>query len=144
MSLTTVSEGFSASTTNVVNKPPPQTKIRVPSLQVASAAFFYFQHCTENNLSRIKKPISKASWQASKTAYHVADKGFTTIAKWATADHSGFGQTMNDMPKMGFIATCKYIALRFVLAIIGAVLSGALVFILIAFGIPLFIQLLLT
>lgn len=95
-------------------------------------------------MSRIKKPISKASWQASKTAYHVADKGFTTIAKWATADHSGFGQAMNDMPKMGFIDSCKYIALHFIFAIIGTVLSAALVFILIAFGIPLLIQLLLT
>lgn len=51
---------------------------------------------------------------------------------------------MNDMPKMGFIDTCKYIALHFIITIIGAVLSAALMFILIAFGIPLFIQLLLT
>jgi len=51
---------------------------------------------------------------------------------------------MNDMPKMGFIDTSKYIALHFIFAVIGAALSAALVFILIAFGIPLFIQLLLT
>lgn len=105
---------------------------------------FYFQHYTENYLSRIRKSFSKASWQASKTAYHVADKGFTHFAKWATTDHSGFGRAVNDLPKMGFIDSCKYIALHFIFAIIGAVLSAALVFILIAFGIPLFIQLLLT
>jgi len=95
-------------------------------------------------LRRNNNSFSTASWRASKTAYHIADKGFTNVAKWVTKDHSGFGRAMNDMPKMGFIDTCKYIALHFIITIIGAVLSAALMFILIAFGIPLFIQLLLT
>lgn len=95
-------------------------------------------------MHRNNKSFAKASWRVSKTAYHVADKGFTNVAKWVTKDHSGFGRAMNDMPKMGFIDSCKYIALHFIFAIIGTVLSAALVFILIAFGIPLLIQLLLT
>jgi hypothetical protein len=55
-------------------------------------------------------------------------------------DHTGMGRTMQEMPKMDFIATCKHILFSFFVTVLGALLSGVLIFILIAFGIPLFIQ----
>lgn len=95
-------------------------------------------------MRRSKSSISNTTWRASKAAYHQADKAFTHVAKWVTTDHTGFSRAMNDMPKMGFVDSCKYIVLHFIVAMLGALISAVLMFILIAFGIPLFIQFLLT
>lgn len=95
-------------------------------------------------MRRPKKSFAKASWQVSKSAYRHADKGFTHLAKWVTTDHTSFSRAMTEMPKMGFIDSIKYILTHFVIMLIGTLISMVLIFILIAFGIPLLIQVLLT
>lgn len=94
-------------------------------------------------MRRSKSSISTSTWRASKAAYHQADKAFTHAAKWGTSDHTGFSRALNEMPEMGFIDSCKYITLHFIVAMLGALISAVLMFILIAFGIPQFIQFLL-
>ncbi len=95
-------------------------------------------------MRRSKYSISNTTWRASKAAYHQADKAFTHAAKWVATDHTGFSRAMDEMPKMGFIDSCKYIAIHFIMAMLGALISAVLMFILMAFGIPLFIKFLLT
>lgn len=94
-------------------------------------------------MRRTKKSLAKASWQVSKSAYQQADKGFTHFAKWVTTDHTSFSRAMAEMPKMGFIDSIKYILTHFVIMLIRTFISMLLIFILIAFGIPLLIQFLL-
>jgi hypothetical protein len=94
-------------------------------------------------LSRSNKSLAKATWQASSNAYRASDKGITHFAKWVTTDHTGFSRAMDEMPKMGFLDTLKYVALQFVVSIIGSIISGLLIFILVAFGIPQLIRFLL-
>lgn len=94
-------------------------------------------------MSRSNKSLAKATWQASSNAYRVVDKGITHFASWATTDRTGFSRAMNEMPKMDFIDTLKYVLLHFVVSIIGTLISGFLILLLIAFGIPLLIGFLL-
>lgn len=72
---------------------------------------------------------------ASKIYRH-ADRAASTLGRWATTDHSGFSQSMLNMPTMGFIDGCRYILTHFIIAVIGALLSGLVVFMMIAVGIP--------
>lgn len=67
----------------------------------------------------------------------VTDKAVTGLFRWATTDHTGISQRLCNMPKMGFFDTLAYILVQFVLSIVAAVVTGALVFIVIAYGIPL-------
>lgn len=97
----------------------------------------------EIHLPRIIKPLAKATLHTSNRAYRIADKGFTNLAKWVATDHTGISRAIHDMPRMGFFATCKHILFCFFVTVIGVLLSGMLIFLLITFGIPLFIQLLL-
>jgi hypothetical protein len=43
---------------------------------------------------------------------------------------------MLKMPHMGFIDSCRYILMHLAIALAGAVLSGLMVFLMIAVGIP--------
>jgi hypothetical protein len=67
----------------------------------------------------------------------VTDKAVTGLFRWATTDHTGISQRLCNMPKMGFLDTLRYILVQLVLSIVAAVVTGALVFIVIAYGIPL-------
>ncbi|HQU80814.1 MAG TPA: hypothetical protein PLU47_15255 [Azonexus sp.] len=51
---------------------------------------------------------------------------------------------MSNMPPLGFKEACHYILVRFLIMLAGAVLSGAIVFVMIAFGIPALISFLLS
>jgi len=75
----------------------------------------------------------------AKTTVRTADKAVTGLTRWAITDHSGISKRLLSMPKMGFLDTLLYILLQLFVSIMGAVLTGAMVFVLIAYGIPLFL-----
>lgn len=102
---------------------------------------FYCLYVPETTLRRSK---SSSLARASKTAYLHTDKGFTHLAKWVTTDHTGFSRAMTEMPKKRFIASLRYTLTHLAISIIGTLISGVLIFILVAFGIPLLIKFLLT
>lgn len=73
-------------------------------------------------------------------AARAAGKSAAGIFRWATTDHSGMTHAMISMPKMGFIASIKYIFFCFCGTVIYAIIVGVLMFLLIAFGIPLLLR----
>jgi hypothetical protein len=68
--------------------------------------------------------------------YHHADRAASSLGRWATTDHSGFSQSMLNMPQMKFVEGCRYILVHLAIALAGAVLYGLMIFMLIAIGIP--------
>jgi len=60
-----------------------------------------------------------------------------------TTDHTGFSRSLSNMPPLGFKEACHYILVRFLIMLAAGVLSGAIVFVMIAFGIPLLLEALL-
>jgi hypothetical protein len=73
---------------------------------------------------------------AAKTAYRHTDRAASRLGKRITTDHTGLSQSLSNMPKMGFLDSCQYVATRFVIAVVASLIGGLLVFILIAFGLP--------
>jgi hypothetical protein len=47
---------------------------------------------------------------------------------------------LDNMPPMGFIDTMKFIAMHLLITIVGAFMTGIMVFFLVAYGIPLFLD----
>ena len=84
------------------------------------------------NYGRTLKNITSAA----KTSYRHLERAASAIGRWIITDHTGFTQAMLDMPKMGFKDTCYYIIVHFLILVASALLSGLLIFVMIAFGIP--------
>ena len=82
--------------------------------------------------SRTLKNITSAA----KNSYRHLDRAASAIGRWIVTDHTGFTQAMLDMPQMGFKDTCYYIIVHFLILVAGALLSGLLIFVMIAYGIP--------
>lgn len=90
--------------------------------------------------SRAMRNIGSNLGSAAKFTGRTTEKAAVGLARWATTDHSGFGDALTRMPKMGFMDSIKYIFVQFLIAIFCAVIGGVLVFVLIAFGIPFLIS----
>lgn len=65
------------------------------------------------------------AYNFAKTTWKYTDKAATGLTKWSATDHYGLGQSLDYMPKMGFVDTMKYILVHFLFSILGAVLSAA-------------------
>lgn len=97
---------------------------------------------SNGNRSQGMRNLRSAGTSTAKFTGRATEKSAVGLASWATTDHSGMARALSNMPPMGFFSTLWYILMQFLIAVAGAVLSGALVFILIAFGIPLLITIL--
>ena len=86
--------------------------------------------------SQAMRNLKSAGWQAAKFTGRTTDKAAVGLFRWAATDHSGMGRALNNMPSMGFLDTLKYILMQFLMVVVGSVISGVLMFLLIAFGIP--------
>ena len=89
------------------------------------------------------KNATKFANQSAKYAGHFADsagkyasKAITGLARWATTDHTGTTKLLANLPPVGFIDTIGIVLVTVVTALLGAVSSGAMLFLLIAYGIP--------
>lgn len=78
------------------------------------------------------KVTGRAASQAAKYAENTA----LGLARWATTDHTGTAKILANMPPMGFIDTIGMVLMTVVSSLLGAVASAAMVFLLIAYGIP--------
>jgi hypothetical protein len=70
---------------------------------------------------------------ARRQGRQLAEKVTVGLFHWATTDHSGISSVL---APMGFIDTVKFIFLQLLLVVANAILTGILVFLLIAYGIP--------
>lgn len=98
-----------------------------------------YRNPSSNIRSNGMRNLRSAGSSAAKFTGRTAEKSVVGLASWATTDHSGMGRALSNIPSMGLLDTLGYIIKQFLIAVAGAVLSGALVFLLIAFGIPLLI-----
>ena len=81
----------------------------------------------------------KNSASAAKTAYRHFDRAGSSFGRWLTTDHTGMSRAMIEMPSMGLFDTLYYVAMHFLIAIVGALLSGLMAFVIIYYGIPYFL-----
>jgi len=99
-------------------------------------------------MHRPRRPNSsralKNAASAARTSYQHLDRAASALGKWMTTDHTGFSRSLSNMPPLGFKEACHYILVRFLIMLAGAVLSGAIVFVMIAFGIPALLSFLLS
>jgi hypothetical protein len=95
---------------------------------------------TKRSRYRSATTSAKAAQFASQTA-KCAEKAIVGLGRWATTDHTGTVKFLADMPAMGFIDTMRTLLVTMVISILSAVLASFLLFLLIAFGIPLLLGL---
>ena len=91
------------------------------------------------NYSRTLKNLASTT----KSSYQHLDRAACALGRWATTDHTGFSQSLSNMPPLGFRDTLRYILTRFLITMAGGLLSAVIVFVMIAFGIPALISFLL-
>ena len=85
----------------------------------------------------MSKRTPRSSTQAARFAANAAEKAITGLGRWATTDHTGTAKLLANLPPMGFIDTLITVAVTVLCSLLGAVVSAALFFVLIAYGIPL-------
>lgn len=93
---------------------------------------------------RLSTSIARATGQSvialTKLTFRTTGKLADGLFRWATTDHLGVGRSLSNMPNMGFLDSLGYIAWTLVYGIVGALVAGLTAFVLIAYGIPLFID----
>ena len=78
----------------------------------------------------------RSSTKAARFAANAAEKAITGLGRWATTDHTGTAKLLANLPPMSWMDTFC-IALAYILcSILGSVVSAAMVYVLIAYGIP--------
>ena len=76
---------------------------------------------------------------ASRFANHsakYATKAIFGLGRFVTSDHTGSTKFLANMPSMGFVDTITMLLAHLLFGMLGAVVSGFLMFLLIAYGIP--------
>jgi hypothetical protein len=82
-----------------------------------------------------------SSWKAAKFAGRMAEESAVGLARWVMTDHTNTTQLLANIPKMGFIDTMVMTLVTIASLLLGAVVAGVMVFLFIAFGIPLLLSL---
>lgn len=93
-------------------------------------------------MSRSRNPHSRSFnsfAKATHTAYRCTDKGFSSLAKWATKDHIGVNRALSYMPMLGFFQTCRLIIYLFLLRLLGILGTVVVFYLMIAYGLPYFL-----
>lgn len=85
---------------------------------------------------KVTRNLSSAGMSVAKFTGRTTEKAVVGLFRWMATDHSGVGKALLNMPSMGFFETIGYVFRQFLYGVFGAVLTGALVFVLIAYGIP--------
>ena len=76
------------------------------------------------------------AWKATRYAAKAAEKAITGLGRWATTDHTGTAKLLANLPPMGFVNTLTFVLIHILFSILGAVATGFMVYVLIAYGIP--------
>ena len=95
------------------------------------------RHTHAGTRNRVVRNLKSAGREAAHLTGSISSKAATGLFKWVTTDHSGMSEAIDNMPKMGFIDSLKYILFHFLINVFVGLLGGFLMFVLIAYGIPL-------
>lgn len=66
----------------------------------------------------------------------IAEQSTICLARFATSDHTGSAKFFANLPRLNFVDTFTIVAAHIFATILGAFVSGCLMFLLIAYGIP--------
>ena len=88
-------------------------------------------------MARRKFTASKIATNATRCTANVAAKATTTLARWATPDHTGVAKLLANLPPMAWIDPLGIVLLTGLCSVLGAAASGALFVLLVVVGIPL-------
>jgi len=93
--------------------------------------------------SRGARNLQSAGRSVLGFAGRTADNAACGLARWATTDHSGIGNTLDNMPSLGFFGGISYISSVVFSGILRMLMHVAVVFFTIAIWIPFLIYLVL-
>ena len=74
--------------------------------------------------------------RTTRTAWKVAETAGVGLARWITTDPTGTAKLLGRLPAMGFIDTISMILMLIGTTILGAVTTGLMAYVLVAYGIP--------
>ena len=89
-----------------------------------------------NPRSRSMNTHRSSGWKTAQTAGRLSEKAAVGLFRRVSTDHTGFSESLRDIPSMGAADTFKYILMQFLCAFVVAVVNGVWVFVLIAFVLP--------
>lgn len=78
---------------------------------------------------------------AANSATSITEKAAVGLFRWMTTDHISNGSSIHFIPGTTFLGTLWNILVKLFFGILAAVLTGAIAFVMIAYGIPLLIDL---
>jgi hypothetical protein len=87
------------------------------------------------------RTASKIANHTANYAGRIAEKSIVGLARWAMTDHTNTTKLLANIPQMGFVDTLVMTLGTLVFLLLGAVASGVMVFLFIAFGIPMLLSL---
>ena len=82
-----------------------------------------------------------AVWNAVRFTMYQADDALSKLGSWIATDHTRKWHV--ELPGEGLMKRLWNLWVNFLISVVGTLLSGLLIFVLIAYGIPLLIQFLL-
>lgn len=85
--------------------------------------------------------LRSAGWDAAKFTGRTTEKAVVSLFRWASTDHINKGRPIQFIPGTTFLGSLGYILLELFLGILTAVLTGAIAYVMIVYGIPLFFSL---
>lgn len=77
------------------------------------------------------------------SASSITEKTVSGLFRWMTTDHIGKGRAIQFIPGTTILGSLGCILLELFFGILTAVLTGAIAYVMIAYGLPLFISLML-
>lgn len=90
----------------------------------------------KRNSNQGTRNLQSAGSSIAKFTGRATEKAAVGLFHWMTTDHIGQGRTFQNIPTIGFFDTIRYILKQIIFGILGAVLTGAIGYVLIAYGIP--------
>ena len=78
----------------------------------------------------------RSSTKAARTAGRITEKAITRLGRWATTDHTGTAKLLANLPPMGWMDTLGFVLIHILFSILGALATGLMVYVLLAYGIP--------
>ena len=93
--------------------------------------------------SSAMRNLRSAGWTAARFAGRTTEKAAVGLFRWASTDHSGLSRAIDNMPDMGFLDSVKYVLVHFLIAVAAALVGAVLIFVVVGYGIPFLLTLLL-
>jgi len=90
---------------------------------------------------KLKETLMSLTNRLLSSTASATGKAVGGLARWAATDHINRGRPIQLIPAKNFIGAIGYFFMELIFGILGVVLTGAISYVLIAYGIPFFFYL---